>query len=244
MKHLTISFIALLMLALVVACSPAPATNKGDDVEETAVALPTTDDMKTDEGDMADEGDMMMAEDEMAANEGDMAEEDSMMAEEDSMMTDEDDRAGHNLVDLPAWQTIVLTDARTGESFSLADFMGKTVFVEPMATWCTNCRQQLGNVNQVAAQAGDEVVFVALSLETNLNPADLSLYAESAGFDWLFAVMTPEMLQSLSDTFGRSITSAPSTPHFFIRPDGSHTDLATGIKSPAELQERLQAAQG
>ena len=33
-------------------------------------------------------------------------------------------------------------DARTGQTFTLADLQGKTVYVEPMATWCTNCRQQ------------------------------------------------------------------------------------------------------
>lgn len=35
----------------------------------------------------------------------------------------------------PVWQSIALTDARTGETFSLADFAGRTVFVHPMAKW-------------------------------------------------------------------------------------------------------------
>jgi len=34
-------------------------------------------------------------------------------------------------VDLPAWQQLPITNARTGDSFTLADFAGKTVFVEP-----------------------------------------------------------------------------------------------------------------
>jgi hypothetical protein len=54
--------------------------------------------------------------------------------------------------------------------------------------------------------------------------------------------MTPEMLQGLADTFGRSITSAPSTPHFVIRPDGSYTDLVTGIDTPDEIVQQIQAA--
>ena len=37
-----------------------------------------------------------------------------------------------------------LADARTGATFSLADLRGKTAYAEPMATWCTNCRQQMG----------------------------------------------------------------------------------------------------
>ena len=40
----------------------------------------------------------------------------------------------------------------TDQTFTLADFAGKTVYVEPMATWCTNCRQQLGNVTEAKAE--------------------------------------------------------------------------------------------
>jgi hypothetical protein len=35
----------------------------------------------------------------------------------------------------PDWLTMPLTNARSGETFTLADFAGKTVFVHPMATW-------------------------------------------------------------------------------------------------------------
>lgn len=35
----------------------------------------------------------------------------------------------------PAWQTALLRDARTGETFTLADFAGRTVYVHPMAKW-------------------------------------------------------------------------------------------------------------
>ncbi|HEX2907728.1 MAG TPA: hypothetical protein VHO69_12745 [Phototrophicaceae bacterium] len=37
----------------------------------------------------------------------------------------------------PAWQTLPLVNARTGETFTFADLAGKVIFVEPMATWCT-----------------------------------------------------------------------------------------------------------
>jgi cytochrome oxidase Cu insertion factor (SCO1/SenC/PrrC family) len=147
------------------------------------------------------------------------------------------------MAELPTWQTLPLIDANSGQTFTLSDLAGKTVFVEPMATWCTNCRQQLGNVAQIRQQFGDDVVFIGLSLETNLNPADLAAYATNQGFDWTFAVMTPEMLQALADTFGRTITNAPSTPHFIIRANGSYTDLITGIDSPDQLVRFIQDAQ-
>jgi len=174
----------------------------------------------------------------------------SMADHNDNMAMDdhEDDMAMEDTANMdtmkhPTWQTLALTNARSGESFTLNDFAGKTVYVEPMATWCTNCRQQLNNVAQIREQFGDDVVFIGLSLETNLNPADLAVYADNQGYDWIFAVMTPEMLQSLAETYGRTITNAPSTPHFIIRADGTHTDLVTGIDSPDQLVQFIQGAQ-
>ncbi len=101
-----------------------------------------------------------------------------------------------------------------------------------MATWCSNCRQQLTNVQQARAQINsDDAVFVALSVETTISNEELAQYADNLGFDWTFAVMSPELLQALADDFGRTITNPPSTPHFVIRADGSVSDLVTGIES-------------
>jgi peroxiredoxin len=149
--------------------------------------------------------------------------------EEEAMMTDDS-------MALAAWQTLPLTNARTGETFTLSDFAGRTVFVEPMATWCSNCRRQLMNVQQARTSLNDdEVVFIALSVETNISDADLARYADGLGLDWTFAVMSPEMLQELAAAIGRTVANPPSTPHFVIRPDGSVSDLLTGIKSPADI---------
>ncbi|MBK8050593.1 MAG: TlpA family protein disulfide reductase [Anaerolineales bacterium] len=144
----------------------------------------------------------------------------------------------------PAWQQIPLTDARTGETFTLAGFAGKTVFVEPFATWCSNCRQQLGNVQAARSQLGDDVVFVTLSVEPNIGNDALVKYTEETGFDWTFAAMPPEMLQALAAAFGQTIGNPPATPHFIIRPDGSVTSLVTGIEGPDALLSAIKAAQG
>lgn len=128
------------------------------------------------------------------------------------------------------WQTLPLTDARTGETFTLGSLEGY-VYVEPMATWCSNCRQQLGNVRDAAAQL-QAVTFVALSVETTLAGDDLARYADEQGFDFKFAVMTPEVLRALVAGFSRTIAVPPSTPHFIIYPDGSSSALMTGFSSP------------
>src|SRR4051812_23657311 len=67
----------------------------------------------------------------------------------------------------PSWQTLPLVDARSGEAFPRADLDGKTVYVEPMATWCTNCRQQMGVIRDqlVGRLDPEQAVLVGLSVE-------------------------------------------------------------------------------
>lgn len=215
-----------------------------DDLDDT-MDMDSSDDMDDDHDDaMAESQDNTMAEMEEAHEDDasmDGADEETAMAtegEEESM-----EEAAAAMMERPLWQTLAVTNAATGEPFALGDFRGKTVFVEPIATWCSNCRMQQFEVQQAKAQLGDDVVFVGLSLETTLPAADLASYAQGNGFDWTYAVLSNELLAGLADEFGRSITSAPSTPHFIIHPNGSFSELSTGIHSAAEIIAQIQDAQ-
>jgi cytochrome oxidase Cu insertion factor (SCO1/SenC/PrrC family) len=165
-------------------------------------------------------------------------------AADNAVMADAQPSEPAAAVTRPAWQQIALIDARSGATFTLADFAGKTVFVEPFATWCGDCRQQLGNVQAAKSALGEDVVFVALSVEPNIGADVLARYADDAGFDWTFAAMPPELLQALAAQFGQTIANPPATPHFLIRPDGSTTDLVTGIESPDAIKAQIEAARG
>jgi cytochrome oxidase Cu insertion factor (SCO1/SenC/PrrC family) len=233
------SMLVCSLLLVLAACGPAPvaapaAEEASDTVAEEAPAAEAT----ATDGEMVEE----MAEpmvDEAAADVTEEVAEDAAAAEQAAT-----EAATEPAQERPAWQQIALMDARTGEEFTLADYADKTVFVEPMATWCTNCRRQLENVRAARDQLGEDVVFIAISVETNLTSEQLAQYADSAGFDWRFAVATPEVLQELVGAFGQSITNPPSTPHFIIRADGSTTELATGIKSPEQIIAQISAAGG
>lgn len=145
----------------------------------------------------------------------------------------------------PDWHNLILTDAATGESFTLADFAGQTVLVEPMATWCTNCRRQLGNVNNAMAQLdGQPFTFIALSVAENIADADLAAYARREGLNMRFAVATPELLTALTEQFGRAAITPPSTPHFIIGPTGTTSDLQLGSKSADALVTLLTEFSG
>lgn len=229
----------LTLLLLLAACtSPAaePVAPVITNEEPAAVVVEEHDDMV----------DMEMAESPMDEVDEEMAEEPMAEMAAEEVMNEEmaeepmEETAAEEMMALPAWQTLSLTNARTAETFTLADFVGKTVFVEPMAIWCSKCRQQLQTVQSLQGQVGDEVLFVALSVETTLSAAELATYADNQGFDFHFAVMTPEFLQALAAEFGQTIANPPATPHFIIRPDGSFTSLSTGIETADELLAKIQ----
>lgn len=150
--------------------------------------------------------------------------------------------SGEAAPNLPAWQTMELRNASTGEVFTIADLTsaGQTVYVEPMATWCSNCRAQQQIVRNVFNELdSSRYVFISLSVETTLSDEQLASYASREGFPWVFVVANDDLLSQLVDEFGRSITNPPSTPHFVVRPDGSFTPLGTGIEREPALTTLL-----
>jgi thiol-disulfide isomerase/thioredoxin len=146
----------------------------------------------------------------------------------------------------PAWMTITLVDACTSVPFTLADFSGKTVYLEPMATWCVNCRAQMTRVAEAAARLTeaerDEIVLVALSSEVDLSNEALAEYAAAQDLPFLFAVMTPEMLKAMAEDVGREVSVPPATPHLIVSPDGTIGDLHTGGASVDDLLALFAAA--
>ncbi len=160
------------------------------------------------------------------------------MSEEEMADDDMEDMADDMSDDmaLAAWQTLELVDV-DGETFTLADYTGTPVFIENFATWCPNCRSQLEDTNAAAAALGDDVAFVALSVETDLSSDEVAAYAADNGFDSIrFAVMTPEFLAAMADAFGNSSINPPSTPHFVIDATGHPGELVTGSESAADIE--------
>jgi thiol-disulfide isomerase/thioredoxin len=146
-------------------------------------------------------------------------------------------------VNAPAWLELPLVDARTGATFTLADFSGKTVLARGIAQWCTNCRNgQMRWRDEVLTQVNaDNVVFVSIDVETNSSAASLASYADGNNFSWVFAVATPELLQALSAQFGSTVLVPPSEPQWVIRPDGSVSALLSD-RSSSNLISLLSGA--
>jgi thiol-disulfide isomerase/thioredoxin len=142
--------------------------------------------------------------------------------------------------ELAAWQTLTMTDVRTGQDFAVSGFLGCTVYVETMATWCINCMMQMGNVAAALPDLDPERhVVISISIETELAPKDLAKYADKSGFDWIFSVASPELLKAIVDAFGRDAVVPSITPHVIVYPDGTAGDLQTGGSSPEEIIDMM-----
>lgn len=136
----------------------------------------------------------------------------------------------------PGWLSLPLTDVATGETFTLGEFEGRSVYVEAMATWCTNCRRLLQSVKEAVLRAeGEDYVFIGISVEANLPDETLAEYARRWDFPLRFAVATPELVAALIGDYGREVAIPPSTPHFLVKADGTVTGLNLGFKSPDEI---------
>jgi thiol-disulfide isomerase/thioredoxin len=175
--------------------------------------------------------------------------EDKAMADktaEEKAMTDKkamEDKAMADkaMADAAPWQKLSITDV-TGKAFALTDFHDKEVYVENFATWCPNCKKQLGNV-QKAAAANPDAIFIAYSVETDLSADKVAAYAKANGFTNVrFAVMTPEMLAAMSSALGKDAINPPSTPHFVIGKSGKPGALKTGYEDDAAITASIKTA--
>lgn len=216
----------LLLIVLVAACSPAA---------EEATAAPTAEDVATEEAPAEEAATEEMSDEDMT-EEADAADDEAAAPAEAEAVA-----VAYNG---PEWTGIPLVNARTGATFTLADFAGKTVFVEPMATWCSNCRAQQSQVAAAMEQLDEEqFVFISLSVEGGfVTDGDLASYADRNGFPQVFVVASDELLTLLVSEFGRGVTNAPSTPHFIISPDGTVSELSTGRHSPDAIIAQVNAA--
>jgi cytochrome oxidase Cu insertion factor (SCO1/SenC/PrrC family) len=142
-----------------------------------------------------------------------------------------------------AWLDIELTDAETGEPFTLASLGGEVVAIEPMAIWCSNCKAQQDNVKRAYddIQAAG-VRFISLGIDPGEDPDALVRYAERNDYEWTFVQSPRELSRALSDEFGSQILSAPSTPLIVLDADGAVATQTFGFHGPDELLAILQEA--
>ena len=147
-----------------------------------------------------------------------------------------------DMIEGPAWFSVPLTDARTGQTFSINDFQGRVVLVETMAIWCSNCLRQQGEVKSLHEQLGarDDFISIGLDIDPNENNEALKRYVESKGFDWLYAVPPVDVSREIASLYGDQFLNPPSTPIVVIDRHGDAHPLPFGIKNAEDLMQAIQ----
>ena len=139
------------------------------------------------------------------------------------------------------WLDLELTDAETGDTFTLASLEGQIVAIEPMAIWCSNCLRQQKEVKALHEALGerDDLVTVVLDIDPNENAQNLKTYSKKNGFDWTYAVAPREVAREIGQIYGDQFLNPPSTPMLIIDRHGEAHPLPFGVKGAEELQEAL-----
>ena len=188
----------------------------------------------------------------MEKSEDTMMEEksDKPMAEptHDAMMDDEMPASDEltdepsDMMEGPAWFNAALTDARSGQTFTINDFKGKVVLVETMAMWCSNCLKQQGQVKALHEALGmrDDFVSIGLDIDPNENVDALKGYVEDKSFDWHYAISPVDVSREIASLYGDQFLNPPSTPILVIDRHGQAHPLPFGIKSADDLQQAIQ----
>ena len=140
-------------------------------------------------------------------------------------------------IQAPEWFDLPLTDAKTGEVFTINDFRGKVVLVETMAIWCPNCVVQGNEVRKMRDLLGEEADLVSVSLDVDVNETteDLRAYVEEFGFDWYYAVAYLEVARAVGNRYGANYLNPPISPMVLIDRNGQAHKLPHGQKDADEL---------
>ncbi|MGY6522986.1 MAG: TlpA family protein disulfide reductase [Mongoliitalea sp.] len=77
-----------------------------------------------------------------------------------------------------------------GESIALADFKGKTLFVNVWATWCPYCREELPDINRLYEKFRDneKIAFLTISVDKKFDKALQLMQNKSYHFPVVHAV--------------------------------------------------------
>jgi peroxiredoxin len=142
----------------------------------------------------------------------------------------------------PDWFNISLTDAQTGEIFTISDFAGKVVLLETMAMWCPNCTVQANEVRNLhkLLENPDDLVSVSLDVDINEDEASLGEYAQEYGFEWRFAVAPLEVARALGNLYTAQYLNPPLSPMMIIDRQGNVHHLEYGLKYAETLKKNLE----
>jgi cytochrome oxidase Cu insertion factor (SCO1/SenC/PrrC family) len=160
----------------------------------------------------------------------------------DSIPTSEPVSSPQKAPATPEWFDIELTDAQTGETFTMNDYAGKVVLVETMAIWCPNCLFQANEVRKLhkLLDNPEDVISVSLDVDVNEDTASLKEYSEEYGFEWHYAIAPLGVARALGNLYSAQYLNPPLSPMLIIDRDRQVHLLEYGKKSAETLLASIQ----
>lgn len=145
-------------------------------------------------------------------------------------------------VTTPEWFDMELTDAQTGEVFTINDYAGKVVLLETMAIWCPNCVVQANEVRKLHKLLGEPEDLISISLDVDLNEdqAALKEYSAGYGFDWHFVVAPILVARALGNLYTAQYLNPPLSPMMIIDRHGEVHHLEYGLKEAETLKQIVE----
>jgi len=169
--------------------------------------------------------------------------EDAMMPHDTPAPDAMAEPTGEAMMEASGWFGASFKDVRSGEAFTINDFKGKVILVETMAVWCSTCYQQQTQMKALHEALGMREDFISISLDIDPNEDEsiLSGYTQqNSGFDWRYAIASPDITREIGNTYGDQFLNPPSAPILVIDRDGVAHALPFGIKSAEDLMEMIQ----
>jgi len=123
-----------------------------------------------------------------------------------------------------------------GKKVSLADYVGKPLWLTFGASWCPDCRTEAPDVQAAYAKYGPQGLNV-LAIFISEPGSDIAAYAGRVGLTFPIAVDEQTQIASAYRTMG-----IPT--HFFIGADGKIKDVKLGALDPATMDSEIQAILG
>jgi len=137
------------------------------------------------------------------------------------------------------WQTTVLTDVRSGATFSISDVKDKPVLIQTFTITCPICMQQQAEISKLNASGEVPFVMIGLDIDPNGDADSLRAYTIRNDYYGLYARSPPENTRALVNQFGMLVLSPAQAPLILVCPDGTARILSPGVKSSGELKKVL-----
>lgn len=118
-----------------------------------------------------------------------------------------------------------------GNDVTLSDQLGKPVFINFFATWCTFCRVEMPYIETLYGELGDEVAFMIVDLRES--QATVEAFFADHG------LTVPVYLDATGASGARyAVRGIPAS--FFIDGDGVIKEVAIGALSEERLRQGLE----